>query len=75
MFREQDMTIFPTSIILRRSRREKFAPGRDQESASACSGVCSKDRACPFDGCRLDSAAFAGGPRGEQSEFDFGTQH
>jgi hypothetical protein len=75
MFMEQDMTIFPTSIILRRTRREKLAPGEDQETSSACCGVCSVDKACPFDGCRLDSSAFAGGPCGDQLEFDFGTQH
>ena len=74
MYIQQDTTIFPTSLIRFRGKRGKYAPGQE-ESASACCGVCREGRPCPFDGCRLDSSAFAGGPRGQQLEFDFGTQH
>lgn len=70
----QDETVFPVSTILPRTRR-RLAPGSDfDECAGACLGLCQYGP-CPLGGCRLESAAFAGGPRGPQLKFDFEARH
>lgn len=73
---DQDETVFPVSTILARMRPpRRLAPGREfDECAGACLGLCQYGP-CPLGGCRLESAAFAGGPRGPQLEFDFKTRH
>ena len=71
----QDETVFPVSTILPHTH-SRLAPGSDfDECAGACLGLCHSGGPCPFGGCRLESAAFAGGPRGPQLKFDFETRH